>query len=316
MTRHRSLLFLLVTLVTFVTVGGPAGAQHALAATASTSATVDTTGDDDAGEGRPGFQYGVASGALSYPGGRTEQALGVVLRWVPVPWISLGVTPTVARIHEPAIASTGVVTRSGLVDLPLEASLSHAFKSRFTPTLSAGVGMTLPVGDTATGFGSGRTGFSATIGAGLVPVENVWLHASAGRSITDFSTQSTFGSGSGWADVGGGTSLGERLSIGAGYSTDFGDVDPLIGRSTSVSGNVAVTLRGATTFNVSTSRGLSGAAPDWSIAVGVGTAFPYLNHLGAGSALDNLRNTFGGGTHGLPTGTGTGTGKCRGRGRC
>lgn len=268
----------------------------------------------DVGEGRRGLQFGVASGGLRYPGGRSEQTLGAVFRWVPVRWLSLSATPTGSRVQEPATSSTRAVSRAGLVDLPLEASASHAFTGRFTPTLSAGLGVTLPVGDTAAGFGSGSVGYSVTVGGGFTPTENVWLHASAGRSLSDFSVQSAYTSGSGWADLSGGTSLTERVSVGAGYSTDLGAYDATIGRSSSLSGNLALTLQGATTFNVSASHGIGGAAPDWSLVVAVGTAFPYLNHLGAGSSLSTLRNAFGGGTHGLGTGT-IGSTISTGRGR-
>ena len=72
-------------------------------------------------------------------------------------------------------------------------------------------------------------------------------------------------------------------------------------------------------------HGMSGLAPRWSLAIGLGTAFPYLNHLGAGSPIDQLNETFGGGTHGLGNGTnsgpgnsgnaGGGSGNAKGKGR-
>ena len=295
-----------------------AQAAPAKATTSKPSAVVaDTSESDDAdvGEGKPGLQYGVASGGLSYPGGRTEQGIGGVLRWVPMQWLSLSVTPTAVRVHEPGAGTTAAISRTGLVDLPLEASASHAFKAHYSPTVSFGLGASLPVGDTASGFGAGGVGYSASLGAGLAPAENVWLHASLGKSLSGFSAQSAFASGSGWADVSGGTSLSPRVSLGTGYSSDFGAVDPLIGHSSSVSGNVAFTLTGATTFTVSGSHGLSGAAPDFSISVAVGTAFPYLNHLGAGSALSALRTMAGGGSHGLGKGSSSSTATSRGRRR-
>ena len=64
----------------------------------------------------------------------------------------------------------------------------------------------------------------------------------------------------------------------------------------------AATVTG--TLNVNASHGVSGVAPRWSLAIGLGTAFPYLTHVGAGTPIDALRNTFGGGTHGLGNGTG------------
>ena len=294
----------------------PALAQRAPAKTASAPAVVaDTSESDDAdvGEGKPGLQYGLASGGLKYPGGRTEQGFGGVLRWVPLQWLSLSTTPTFVRVHEPAAGTTPSVSRTGLVDLPLEASVSHAFKAHYSPTVSFGLGASLPVGDTASGFGSGAAGYSASLGAGFAPAENVWLHASAGKSLSGFSAQSAFAAGSGWADVSGGTSLTPRVSVGTGYSSDFGAVDPLIGRSRSVSGNVAFVISGPTTFNVSGTRGLSGAAPDYSISLALGTAFPYLNHLGAGSALSTLRTMAGGGSHGLKGGGSTSTSSGRRR---
>lgn len=296
----------------------PARAQST--ATKVTSAAPADTSDDerDEGEGKPGFQYGVASGALSYDGGRSEQALGAVLRWVPVSWLALSATPTISRIHEPSTSTLPAVSASGFTDLPLEATATHAFHAAMSPTLSGAFGITLPTGDTASGFGAGTTGYSISGGIGLAPTEKVWTHFAAGRSLTGFSAQSAFGAGSGWGDASAGTSITDRFSVSGGYSTDLGTVDPAIGRSTSLSGGFALLLAGANTLNVSGSHGLSGAAPSWSIALGVGTAFPYLNHLGAGSASGALRGTFTGGTHGLGNGngsTGSGSGCGRGHGR-
>src|SRR5207237_6387739 len=78
--------------------------------------------------------FGVAGGALSYQGGRQEQALGVVVRWVATPWLSLSTTPTSARVREPSAVTAGTLqTSSGLVDLPIDATLSHAFQAPWSP---------------------------------------------------------------------------------------------------------------------------------------------------------------------------------------
>lgn len=284
----------------------PARAQSAAPKAATASADTISNDDQDEGEGKPGFQYGVASGALSYAGGRTEQSLGAIARWVPVPWIAFSVTPTMSRIHEPATSlTTPAVSRSGFTDLPLEATATHAFHAPLSPTLSGAFGITLPTGDTASGFGSGTTGYSISGGIGFTPTEKVWTHFAAGRSLSGISPQSAFGSGSGWGDASAGMSLTDRFSVSGGYGTDLGAVDPTLGRSTSLAGGFAVVLAGANTLNVSTSHGLSGAAPNWSLALGIGTAFPYLNHLGAGSASGALRGAFTGGTHGLGSGSGS-----------
>ena len=270
----------------------------------------DTSHDDEA-EVRPfPLEFGVAGGALSYEGGRSEQALGAVIRWVTTPWLSFSATPTMVHVREPSATTVGAFQgSSGIVDLPLDATLSHAFKAPWSPGVAAAFGVSLPLGDTASGFGAGKMGYSASVGLGFSPSERVWVHLGAGRSLGDVIMQSAFTSTNGWGDASAGVSITDRFSLNGGYSTDIGAVDSTVGRSRSIDGGFSFVVRGPTTFNLSASRGVSGLAPRWSIALGLGTAFPYLNHLGAG---DQLRNAFAGGTNGLDNGTGTGTGSGNG----
>jgi hypothetical protein len=255
------------------------------------------------------LQVGVAGGALSYEGGRQEQALGAVVRWAARPWLSLSATPTAVHVKEPSALTAGTFDgRSGIVDLPLDATLEHGFQAPWSPGVAFALGVSLPLGDTATGFGAGKVGYSASAGLGFSPVSRMWVHLGAGRSLTDVAMQSAFSSGDGWGDASAGVSVTERLEVSGGFSTDIGAVDSTFGHSRSVNGGVSYVVRGPATFNMNASRGMSGLAPKWSLAIGIGTAFPYLNHLGAGSPLGALSDTFGGGTHGLGGGTGTGTG--------
>lgn len=289
---------------------------------APTAAATDSSDDDDAeaGGGRP-FQFGIAAGALSYEAGRDEQALGAVLRWAPTRWFSLGATPTSVRARQAAFGTLPATTRSGLTDIPVEATLSHGFAgTTWSPSVAASFGATLPVGDTASGLGSGEVGYSVNGGIGFSPAEKLWVHIGAGRSLTRFSVQSAFSSGSGWGDVSVGTSLSDRVSASAGFSSDVGAVDSTLGRSRSLEGGVSFNVGRAGTLNLTTSHGVSGVAPAWSFALGLGTAFPYLSHLGGSSPNSTLQDSFGGGTHGLPTTTGNGKGTGttttgRGRGR-
>jgi hypothetical protein len=261
----------------------------------------------------PPFQFGVAGGALSYEGGRQEQALGAVLRWTATSWLSISTTPTAVRVREPsALAQGSSIGRSGIVDLPVDATLQHAFKAPWSPGVAVALGVSLPLGDTIAGFGAGKTGYSASAGLGFSPASRVWVHIGAGRSLTDVVMQSAFSGSSGWGDASAGYSLTDRFGVSGGVSTDLGAVDSTIGHSRSVNGGFSYLVRGPATLNVNASRGVSGLAPKWSLAIGIGTAFPYLSRVGAGSAIDQLRDTFGGGTHGLDGGTtgdsGTGTG--------
>lgn len=302
-------------LALLLTVAGPLAAQSS----SSEHSAPAPAHDEETTHPLP-LLFGVAAGALSYQGGRQEQALGAVVRWVATPWLSFSATPTMARVREPSAVTSGTLqTSSGLVDLPLDATLSHGFHAPWSPGVALGLGVSLPVGDTATGFGAGAAGYSASAGLGFSPSERVWVHLGAGRSLTDVSMQSAFTSGSGWGDASAGVSVSDRFSVNGGYSTDLGAVDSTTGHSTSLNGGFSFDVKGPTTLNLNASHGLGGLAPRWSFAFGLGTAFPYLNHLGAGSPIDQLRETFAGGTHGLGNGNGTGgpttPGSSNGRGK-
>lgn len=274
-------------------------------AVAQTSSHPDSAAAGEEATHPAPFQYGVAGGALSYEGGRQEQAVGAVLRWVTTPWLSLSATPTAVHVRQPSVTAVGGYdARTGMVDLPLDATISHEFKAPWSPGVALEFGVSLPVGDTASGFGAGKAGYSAGAGFGFSPAERLWVHLGAGRSLTDVGMQTAFASGSGWGDASAGVSITERFSVSGGYSTDFGAVDSTVGHSRSIDGGLALVVKGPTTLNVNASHGVSGVAPRWSLAIGLGTAFPYLTHVGAGTPIDALRNTFGGGTHGLGNGTG------------
>jgi len=291
-------------------IASPVAAQSA---TSDHPTVADTVHEEEASSATP-ITVGIAGGALSYQGGRDEQALGAVVRWTPAAWFSLDATPTMVRVHEPSAVAGVLQTSSGLVDLPLDATISHGFHAPWSPGVALALGVSLPMGDTAKGFGQGAVGYSMSAGVGFSPAERVWVHLGAGRSLNDVSMQSAFTSGNGWGDASAGVSITERLSVNAGYSSDIGSVDSTVGHSTSLNGGFQVNVIGPTTLNVNASRGLSGLAPKWSIAIGFGTAFPYLNHLGAGSPMGALGDTFDGGTHGLdgPGNSGTTGGSSNG----
>ena len=269
------------------------------------------TPDDDDADGRT-ILFGLAAGALSYDGGRDEQAVGAVLRWVPVRWLSLSATPTSVRARQPSVGGVPANSHGGLTDIPLEATVARGLSATWSPSVAASLSVTLPVGDTASGLGSGTVGYATSAGVGFSPAEQVWVHIGAGRSLTRFSVQSAFSSGTGWGDASAGVSVNDRVSLSTGYSSDLGAADSALGRSTSLEGGVSIGVGRAGTVNLTSSRGLTGAAPRWSVTLGVGTAFPYLNHLGGSSPNATLQQSFGGGTHGIGNGNGA-TNSGRGR---
>jgi len=283
---HRFLVALLV-----VTAAPLYAQSHATPA----SADADTAQAVDNEGVRLGLQLGVLTGALGYRDGRSEQDIGALVRWAPTRWFALSTSPTAVHAVTPPVNGTQSVSRSGLVDLPVSASLSHHFSGFLAPVLTGGLGISLPTGDSASGFGSGHAGSSAEIGVGLTPSENCWLSLGAGRSLSSAAAQSAFSSSAGWGDLSAGLSVSERVSLEAGYDSDLGPLDDrTTGRSTSVGAGFEYAVHGSTMLNVSTAHGLSGIAPKWSIALGIGTAFPTLGHAEAAplrKAFSNGRAT-------------------------
>lgn len=269
----------------------------------STQATDSTAADstaDDADEPEHRITSGVSVGGLSYEGGRSERATSAVLRWRALPWLSLGVTPTFSRATEPVGLLGRTASRSGLTDLPVEISADHAFDAPLSPSLGLGIGITLPVGDSASGFGSGTIGSSISVGGGLSLTDRLGVHVGAGRSLTDFSLQSSFnGTSSEYGSVGVSLQANDAFSMSAGLDGDIGAVDPDYGRAASLSGGVSIVLPYVNSVSLNASRGLSGATPSWSFAIGVGTDFASIGSPGSRDASARLHRAFGGGTHGL-----------------
>src|SRR5712675_1334705 len=144
---------------------------------AQTSAKADSATTSDETTHKTPLEFGVAGGALSYEGGRQEQAVGAVLRWVTTPWLSLSATPTAVHVREPSASVVGSVQgTTGIVDLPVDATLAHDFKAPWSPGVALALGVSLPLGDTATGFGAGKMGYSTSVGLGFSPAERVWVH--------------------------------------------------------------------------------------------------------------------------------------------
>jgi hypothetical protein len=283
-------------------------AQRPIGKLARSSALASTVRGDDGDANGRAFLFGLAGGALNYGEGRDEQAIGAVLRWVAADWFSLSVTPTSVRAHEAAVATFPATTHSGLTDVPVEATFSHGFDGvAWSPSVAGSLSVTLPVGDSASGLGSGELGYATSGGIGFSPAERVWIHLGGGRSLTRFSVQSAFSSGTGWGDASVGVSVTDRFDVSTGYSTDLGAVDSTLGRSTSINGGLSFKAGRAGTVNVTGGHHLTGAAPRWSLSLGVGTAFPYLNHLGGSSLNTTLQEAFGGGTHGIGNGNGNGS---------
>lgn len=267
---------------------------------------------DDADASR--LTWGTTLGAMQYPSGISQQGVSVVARVRVAPGLAIGVTPAWGHVNFPA--SLGGGSTSGFTDVPVELTYDHALPLRTSPVIGAAFAVTLPVGDTATGFGSGAVGYSISAGLGFSPAERVSVHAGAGRPLTDFSAQGALGgSATTWGDLSVSWAANDRVSLDAGFDGDLAGADTTVGPSRALALGAAYTLRGPLSVNANILHGVSGAAANWSFTLGFGTDFAYLESLGSSSPMQSAAGGVGGQSHSHGWGTGSTAASGHGRGK-
>lgn len=266
----------------------------------SSAHSASKSGDASAGDATPTVTYGATAGTLSLSDGRTQRGVTAVVRWHPLAGLALGVTPAFAQSSYPA--SLGGGSASGLTDLPVELSYDHAFSGSLPTTLGLSFGVSLPVGDTATGFGSGTVGYSVDGGASFQPMDKLSLHVGAGRSLTDYSFSGALGgSNAAWGDLEGSYQFTDRVGGTLGLDGDLTSGDSL-GAARTLVGGVSYAVAGPLTLTVNAAHGISGPAASWQFAVGIGTDFAGLQSLGSSSPVQRIVGALGGRSHAGSTG--------------
>ncbi len=265
-------------------------------------AAADTTAGADAGT--PAVTYGATSGALGLQDGRTQSGVSAVVRWHIGSGFAVGALPAFAHNSYPA--SLGGGSASGLTDLPLELSYDHTFSGAMPTTLGGGFSMSLPLGDTTAGFGSGNVGYSVNAGFGIQPSEGVSLHVGAGKPLTDYALSAALGgSNSMWGDAEATYQVTDRVGATLGFDGDFASSDSL-GAARTIAGGLELGLNGPLTLTLNAAHGISGPAARWQFAVGLGTDFAGMSSLGSSSPVQRLVRALGGRSHSRTTTTGSG----------
>jgi len=251
---------------------------------------------------------GVTSGAMDFADRRVLQGVTGVLRYRIISGVSIAASPTFARVAFPTTLGGGAV--SGLTDLPVELSGDHAFDVPWSPTPGFSLGMSLPVGDKQAGFGTGGVGTSAGVGLSLSPLDGFSTHVGIGKSLNDYSLNSTLGASSAaWGDLDLSYELFDRVEATMGIDGDLAAQDTL-GPARMVALSLATSLGGPYTLTVSGGHGVSGAAARWTFAIGFGTDFAGLQTLGSSSPIQRFMRSLGGQSHkGSLTTPGSGHGR-------
>ncbi|HYL22051.1 MAG TPA: hypothetical protein VEU74_09830 [Gemmatimonadales bacterium] len=247
---------------------------------------------------------GTASAGVVHLSDTTSlNAVGSVLEYRALGWLTLGAAPTVVR------SKVGTQTTSGFGDLPLTVAASKELRAAWGPELAAAVILTLPTGNAACGLGSGVTSVGLDVGAGISPADPLHLSVDASRSLSAVTLSALDAPQSTWLDFDADVDLTRRLTASASLGGDFGGIDTAAARE--VGAGARYTLRGPLALSVDVTHRLSGAAPTWGFAVTLGTATGGLSPLDPNSPLWRQRQVFVGGVnpHGRGRGgTGSGTG--------
>lgn len=231
-------------------------------------------------------------------------AVGGVLEYRALGWLTLGAAPTV--VHR----KVGTQTTSGFGDLPLTVAASKELGTAWGPALAAAVILTLPTGNAACSLGSGVTSVGMDVGAGISPANPLHLSVDASRSLSAVTLSALDAPQSTWLDLDADVDLTRRLTASASLGGDFGGIDTA-SAAREVGAGARYTLRGPLALSVDVTHRLSGAAPTWGFAVTLGTATGGLSALDPNSPLWRQRQVFVGGVnpHGRGRGgTGSGTG--------
>ena len=258
----------------------------------------------------PRFTVGVSTGTMEFSDQRVQQGVTGVIRYHAFSGIAVATSPTFARVAFPSSLGGGSV--SGLTDLPVEMTADHSFDVPGSPTAGLSLGVSLPVGNKADGFGSGAVGANVGAGIGVSPIDALSFHVGAGKPLNDYSLYSALGtSSSAWGDIETSYQLLEHLEMTLGIDGDIASADSL-GPSRAVAASLALNVAGPYTVTLSGGHGISGVAARWTFALGFGTDFAGLESLGSSSPIQRFMRSLGGGSHRGNSGSTPGGGHGRG----
>jgi hypothetical protein len=228
----------------------------------------------------PALSTGVTAGAMTFAGGRSEQAVSALFQFQPVSWLSLSAAPGFGR------TTFGKTSSNGPTDIPLAAAAQYAATgASWSPIIVGSLSTLLSTGQAGSALGVGRSSVVAGAAIRITPVDRLYLSAGGSRPLTT-------ASGNASADVGISRSLG-RATPSLGYSTEFGSADSATTLARSLAAGVAFAVAGPLTLAVDGSHGLTSGAPKWTLSLSIGTAFAGLSPMNGASMFGRLRNAFG-----------------------
>ena len=228
----------------------------------------------------PRFLTGVTAGAMSFSGGRSEQAVSALLEYRPLSWLSLSATPGFGR------TTLGSSSSTGPTDIPLASAVRYSPGNvQWSPTIVGSLSSVISTGQTGSALGIGRSALFAATGVSVSPVQHTYLSA-------DVSDPLTSASGNGSADVWLSRSLGFATPS-VGYSAEIGTADSAATLARSIAGGISFSVAGPLSLAIDGGHGLTSGAPRWTLSVSFGTAYGGISSVSGGSLFGRLKNAFG-----------------------
>lgn len=255
------------------------------------------------GAGAQAVTWGAIGGAAGLRGDASMQAASALFEFKPLSWLTISANPAFDRVSVPSTTGSSV-SSTGPTDLPIGVAASHEISNApLSPTLGAGLEVSLPTGNTSNGLGSGQTGFAGELGASISPTDNLSLdlnlwHPFAGDGVNGAIDAPRATS----IDLAAGYDWSERFNTSIGYSTDVGPADSGAVLPQAIAAGFVWAFAKPLALTVNGAHGITSGAPRWLVSVGIGTAFSGINPVGPNSLFGRLR-------HGLGRGADRGKGK-------
>lgn len=228
----------------------------------------------------PRFAGGVTAGSMSFSGGRSEQAMSVLLEYQPLPWLLLSAAPGYGRTTFGALSSTGPT------DIPLAGAARYsAADAPWSPAIIGSLSDVISTAQTGSTLGLGRNAVVAGAGLSVAPVNHTYLSADVSHPLTS-------ASGNGSADVWVSRSFGFATPS-LGYSAEIGTADSAATLARSVAGGISFVVGGPLSLAIDGGHGLTPGAPRWTVSVSFGTAYGGISSVSGGSLFARLKNVFG-----------------------
>lgn len=262
----------LAPLIAAALLASRAGAQADTTKKPANAAGASVSADSTTESSKFSIGAGVSAGTMHFQNNAEERAIGATIAVHLWGWLDISVNPTWAwaTAADTVLANRTVKGRSssGFAALPVSLGYSRDLPGGWSPSLSIGLGFSLPTGDTLS-VGSASAGYGATIGFGLAPSEKFSMNFGASHALND-----AYSAGNGTSSATS-LSMSSTLTVGtvgvsATYSGDVGSVPLGYETAQSLGAGLSIPIHGNLTLTLDGSAGLSAGAPTWTSSIGFG----------------------------------------------